>query len=44
VVKTLSTLLLLGTPGADREARNQDTMQVTLERLKAAAESSVRAA
>jgi uncharacterized protein YndB with AHSA1/START domain len=44
VVKTLGTLLLLGTPGAKRTERNQDTMQVTLERLKRAAENAVAVA
>lgn len=44
VVRTLGTLLLLGTPGADRTSRNQDTIEVTLQRLKAEAESAVRAA
>jgi uncharacterized protein YndB with AHSA1/START domain len=44
VVRTLGSLLLAGTPGMDRTARNQDTMQVTLERLKAAAEAGVRVA
>lgn len=40
VIKTLGTALLLGTPGAKRNARNQDTMEVTLARLKKAAESA----
>jgi uncharacterized protein YndB with AHSA1/START domain len=38
VVKAAGTLLLAGTPGMDRTSRNQDTMQVTLGKLKAAAE------
>ncbi len=44
VVKFLGAALLLGTPGADRAKRNADTIEVTLARLKQAAESSVRAA
>jgi uncharacterized protein YndB with AHSA1/START domain len=44
VVKTLGAALLVGTPGMDRTSRNQDTMQVTLERVKKAAESGVRIA
>lgn len=38
LVRFLGTALLLGTPGADRTRRNHDTIQVTLERLKAEAE------
>jgi hypothetical protein len=38
VIRTLGTLLLLGTPGADRTRRNEDTMAVTVQRLKEEAE------
>jgi len=44
VIRTLGMLLLLGTPGADRTSRNQDTIEVTLQRLKAAAEGRAQAA
>ncbi len=40
VVRTLGTLLLMGTPGADRTTRNHDTMAVTLARIKEAAEAA----
>jgi hypothetical protein len=41
VVRTLGSLLLLGTPGAKRTERNQDTMAVTVQRLKEAAEGAL---
>ena len=44
LVKFLGTALLLGTPGADRTQRNQDTIEVTLARLKKAAEGAAVAA
>lgn len=34
LVRLAGTLLLLGTPGADRTRRNEDTMAVTVRRLK----------
>lgn len=40
VMKFLGAALLVGTPGADRTRRNQDTIEVTLARLKAAAEGT----
>ncbi|HEV7680086.1 MAG TPA: SRPBCC family protein [Candidatus Dormibacteraeota bacterium] len=40
LIRFLGTVLLLGTPGADRTSRNQDTMAVTLSRLKEAAEAT----
>ncbi|HZS14650.1 MAG TPA: SRPBCC family protein [Candidatus Dormibacteraeota bacterium] len=43
VVRGLGTLLLLGTPGADRTRRNEETMAVTLQRLKAEAEKTAAA-
>jgi uncharacterized protein YndB with AHSA1/START domain len=39
VVRFAGSALLMGTPGADRTRRNQDTMAVTLRRLKQAAEA-----
>jgi uncharacterized protein YndB with AHSA1/START domain len=44
MIKLVGTLFLLGTPAADRTARNADTIQVTVQRLKEAAEASARAA
>jgi uncharacterized protein YndB with AHSA1/START domain len=44
VVKALGAMLLAGTPGMDRTSRNNDTMHVTLRRLKEAAEAAVPAA
>lgn len=38
LVKSLGLALLIGTPGAHRDRRNQDTIQVTLARIKEAAE------
>jgi Polyketide cyclase / dehydrase and lipid transport len=40
VMKFLGTALLIGTPGADRTSRNQDTIEVTLARIKAEAEGA----
>jgi uncharacterized protein YndB with AHSA1/START domain len=40
VVSFLGSALLIGTPGADRKRRNEDTMAVTLRRLKEAAEQA----
>jgi uncharacterized protein YndB with AHSA1/START domain len=40
VIRALGALLLMGTPGADRTTRNQDTMAVTVARLKEAAEAA----
>lgn len=40
LIRTMGKLLLLGTPAADRTTRNQDTMRVTLERLKQEAEAA----
>jgi hypothetical protein len=40
LVRFLGKALLLGTPGADRTTRNQDTMAVTVARLKEAAEAA----
>jgi hypothetical protein len=44
LVRLLGTALLLGTPGSDRTARNQDTMAVTLRRLKDEVEAAGAAA
>jgi len=38
LMSLMGTALLLGTPGADRTTRNQDTIEVTLARLKQEAE------
>jgi uncharacterized protein YndB with AHSA1/START domain len=38
VMRFLGKALLLGTPGADRTRRNQDTMAVTVQRIKDEAE------
>ena len=43
LVRFLGSALLLGTPGANRTERNQDTIQVTLDRLKKAAERPIAA-
>jgi uncharacterized protein YndB with AHSA1/START domain len=40
LIRTAGTLLLLGTPGADRTQRNRDTMAETLRRIKEAAEEA----
>jgi len=40
VMKLVGTAFLVGTPGADRTSRNQDTIEVTLARLKAEAEGA----
>jgi hypothetical protein len=40
VMKFVGTAFLIGTPGADRTTRNQDTIEVTLARLKAEAEGA----
>jgi hypothetical protein len=44
LIRTLGTALLLGTPGADRTRRNQDTMAVTVRRIKEEAEAAIAAA
>lgn len=38
VMRFLGAALLVGTPGVDRTRRNEDTMAITLQRLKAEAE------
>jgi uncharacterized protein YndB with AHSA1/START domain len=43
VVRALGAAFLVGTAAFDRGARNQDTIQVTLERIKAEAEAAARA-
>ncbi|HXA29783.1 MAG TPA: SRPBCC family protein [Candidatus Angelobacter sp.] len=43
VIRALGALLLMGTPGADRTRRNEDTMAVTVQRLKEEAEKPVTA-
>jgi uncharacterized protein YndB with AHSA1/START domain len=43
VMRAMGKLLLLGTPGADRTRRNEDTMAVTVQRLKDEAEGVVAA-
>jgi uncharacterized protein YndB with AHSA1/START domain len=40
LIRTAGTLLLLGTPGADRTQRNQDTMAVTVRKIKDEAEAA----
>jgi hypothetical protein len=44
LVRTLGNALLMGTPGADRTQRNQDTMAVTVRRIKEEAEAATAAA
>ena len=40
LIRLAGSLLLIGTPGADRTRRNEDTMAVTVQRLKEAAEKA----
>jgi uncharacterized protein YndB with AHSA1/START domain len=44
LIRAAGSLLLIGTPGADRTQRNQDTMAVTVRRLKEEAEAAGAAA
>lgn len=44
LIRALGSALLVGTPGADRTRRNEDTMAVTLRRIKEEAEATAPAA